>query len=143
MPRYQGKEGVTQKIKLYLKDDDVMQVFYLHNFVPFLIFSYSFNCESNPPSISAGDFPLRVDQLTFRQHEIYLAYDTFKQLVSGEKHEVIDGSMEGIDWKSWSRKHPLSGKGPVRYEEVALLGHSFGGATMVNVSEKVLLSLDH
>jgi len=72
-------------------------------------------------------FPLRRDQLTFRRHEVYLAYAAFRALIDGsEKLEVIDGNDAQIDWTSWSR-------GTVRYDaDVALMGHSFGGATMVN-----------
>ncbi|KAJ6628803.1 platelet-activating factor acetylhydrolase, isoform II-domain-containing protein [Mycena sp. CBHHK59/15] len=99
-----GKPG-TRTI-LYYQDDDVV---------------WAENNSSDPSA-----FPIRVDQLVFRQHELYLIYSAFCQLVqNGTKLAGING--EDIDLTSWSSNSPVC------CEDVTLAGHSFGGCTMLSV----------
>ncbi|KIK67971.1 hypothetical protein GYMLUDRAFT_154871 [Collybiopsis luxurians FD-317 M1] len=73
--------------------------------------------------------PLRVDQLAFRQHEIYTAYAAFAKLVSGSNqydnfgsiHFVHDGNTFNETWSN----------APINVENICLAGHSFGGCTML------------
>jgi platelet-activating factor acetylhydrolase len=86
--------------------------------------------------LDPGTLPFRKDQLIFRRHEIYLAYSAFSSFV-GNGHntensglQTIDGSQ--VNLESWFRR--TSGDLPrVRCDaDVALVGHSFGGATVVS-----------
>jgi platelet-activating factor acetylhydrolase len=87
---------------------------------------------SDMPS-DPGTLPFRHDQLTFRRHEIYLAYSAFRSLIEHGRNgieqetrqlQTIDGSQ--IDWESWSKR--------VKCEaDVTLAGHSFGGATVFSL----------
>ena len=76
----------------------------------------------------------RQQQLAFRRLEIYLAFDSFKQLIQdgyrGSNHglQVIDG--ESIDWSSWSSDG--NSKTVECDKDVLLAGHSFGGATVAS-----------
>lgn len=88
--------------------------------------------ESDKPS-DAGATAFRNDQLTFRRQEIYLAYSAFRSTIesghhtnnSGQKLELQTIDESQIDWESWSKN--------VKCEsDVALVGHSFGGATVVS-----------
>ncbi|KAI0700785.1 platelet-activating factor acetylhydrolase [Cytidiella melzeri] len=111
----------------------------------------------HPDDILWGDevdkstFPLRRDQLRFRRLELYLGYMHFKKLVEGvitehtndlpcPEFHTIDGpwnfnlGFRPADrhfWESWSK----SGSRPkVRCDRgVCLAGHSFGGATVLDV----------
>ncbi|TFK71814.1 hypothetical protein BDN72DRAFT_837193 [Pluteus cervinus] len=80
-------------------------------------------------------FPLRTDQLVFRNHEVHTAYEQFCRFVKKESDvqlEAIDGAP--IDGHSWSILDELSGLPPVRWDrEVALTGHSFGGCTVLSM----------
>ena len=85
---------------------------------------------------NATAFPFRYDQLIFRRHEIYLAYTAFSLLVKhGHNSEIShlqtnDGC--NVDWESWSRPN-FDDLAPVQCDaNVALVGHSFGGATVVS-----------
>ncbi len=72
--------------------------------------------------------PLRIDQLTIRQHEIYTAYTAFAALVSSSVNTDTSKTIEIVgkdtDVKSWSNA-------PINFSDICLAGHSFGGATMV------------
>jgi platelet-activating factor acetylhydrolase len=82
---------------------------------------------------------MRGDQLSFRKHEIYYAFDAFNKLVSGEEQLCVhDGSAADIDWESWCRVRLKSVKAPVNCDQLALVGHSFGGATIVSALHLVL-----
>ncbi|KAH7931206.1 hypothetical protein BV22DRAFT_998558 [Leucogyrophana mollusca] len=77
----------------------------------------------------------RGDQLAFRRHEIYIAYDAFRSIVqkgyqgSGRGLQAIDGKE--IDWSSWLHKN---GRMSVECDkDVTLVGHSFGGATTLSI----------
>ncbi|EGO27802.1 hypothetical protein SERLADRAFT_447019 [Serpula lacrymans var. lacrymans S7.9] len=77
----------------------------------------------------------RGDQLTFRQHEIYLAYAAFSKLVKygyegpGNGLQLTDASK--IDWDSWTQKDDVV---PIQCDDnIALAGHSFGGATVFSI----------
>ncbi|KAK7061916.1 SCF E3 ubiquitin ligase complex F-box protein GrrA [Favolaschia claudopus] len=73
--------------------------------------------------------PLRVDQLVFRQQEVYRIYEAFCALVrDGVALKELDGGS--VDLKSWINK---SGKPLVNCEDVALVGHSFGGCTVLSI----------
>lgn len=82
--------------------------------------------------------PFRSDQLTFRRHEVYLAYSAFRSFIKHGHDEAgqespqlqsIDGNQ--IDWESWSKRVNCD-------NDVALVGHSFGGATVVSYHTRVL-----
>ena len=88
--------------------------------------------------LDPGTLPFRKDQLIFRRHEIYLAYSAFSSFV-GNGHNTEDSGLQTIDGsqvnlESWFRR--TSGDLPrVRCDaDVALVGHSFGGATVVSPS---------
>lgn len=71
--------------------------------------------------------PLRADQLVFRQHEVYSIYAAFCAMVrDGVALEAIDRAE--VDLQSWL---PSSGPALVNCDDVALVGHSFGGCTVV------------
>ncbi|KAJ4478305.1 platelet-activating factor acetylhydrolase, isoform II-domain-containing protein [Lentinula aciculospora] len=79
--------------------------------------------------------PLRVDQLTIRQHEIYTTYEAFAKLVSGanEDHDseacinfVGDSSKQTGFKETWSNA-------PIDVKDICLAGHSFGGCTMFSI----------
>ena len=78
-----------------------------------------------------SQIPLRTQQLEFRRREVYTTYSTFCRFLRDDptlKLDTIDGS--GFDKKSWlvSKDDVLK----VRIDEkVTLVGHSFGGATLV------------
>ncbi|KAI0089141.1 platelet-activating factor acetylhydrolase, isoform II-domain-containing protein [Irpex rosettiformis] len=98
-------------------------------------------------------FPLRRNQLRFRRSEIYLGYAHFKKFVESSLESDADvlphPSLHTVDgpsasslaspshskdrnfWLSWLK----SGSKPkVRVErDVALAGHSFGGATVLDI----------
>jgi pimeloyl-ACP methyl ester carboxylesterase len=75
--------------------------------------------------------PLRTQQLEFRRHEVYTTYSTFCRFLRDDptlKLDTIGGS--GFDKKSWV----VSGDDVLKIridEKVTLVGHSFGGATLV------------
>ncbi|KAG7449029.1 uncharacterized protein BT62DRAFT_887202 [Guyanagaster necrorhizus] len=84
--------------------------------------------EREPPSNLL--YPLRTDQLAFRQHEVYLTHSIFSSLVRNDENlllETIDGSA--IDWDSWSARDDEAETVQCS-ENVTLAGHSFGGCTM-------------
>jgi hypothetical protein len=79
---------------------------------------------------STQPLPFRSDQLELRRHEIYQTYTAFRQLICGIQKDAVPNSklqtIDGvhIDWASW--------QGAVNCDEnVSLVGHSFGGATLV------------
>ena len=80
--------------------------------------------------LSTHPLPFRSDQLELRRHEMYKIYTAFRQLIQGlQKDAELDIKLQTIDgvhidWESW--------KGTVNCDEnLALVGHSFGGATLV------------
>ncbi|KAJ6490411.1 platelet-activating factor acetylhydrolase, isoform II-domain-containing protein [Mycena vitilis] len=86
-----------------------------------------------PPETEEGDaprvLPLRADQLVFRQHEVYRTYAAFCALVrDGVALDTVGG--ERVDLKSWS---PEAGLALVKCDDVSLVGHSFGGCTMLSM----------
>jgi platelet-activating factor acetylhydrolase len=68
---------------------------------------------------------LRVDQLDLRRREVYEIVHAFSALVSGAADHGGLSSMDGknVDWSTWS--------GKVEVDQLDLIGHSFGGATLV------------
>ncbi|KAJ6539521.1 platelet-activating factor acetylhydrolase, isoform II-domain-containing protein [Mycena capillaripes] len=86
-----------------------------------------------PPETEDSDtprlFPLRADQLVFRQHEVYRIYAAFCAMVrDGVAMKAIDGAE--VDLQSWL---PPSGLALVNCDDVALVGHSFGGCTVLSI----------
>lgn len=69
---------------------------------------------------------LRTDQLEFRRQEVFAAIAAFRGMVEGASDrgglEVMDG--KDIDWASWKNK--------IDFHTVDIVGHSFGGATLVS-----------
>ncbi|KAJ7044522.1 platelet-activating factor acetylhydrolase, isoform II-domain-containing protein [Mycena alexandri] len=75
--------------------------------------------------------PLRADQLVFRQHEVYRTYAAFCALVrESVLLEALDGAEEGL--RSWLPA-ATDGRALVNCDDVALVGHSFGGCTVLSV----------
>jgi platelet-activating factor acetylhydrolase len=74
----------------------------------------------------------RAEQLEMRKREIFLAYSAFRRLIqTGEQEDLETMDDLPFDWASW-------GGDWVRYDDgVSLVGHSFGGATMVSISNGV------
>lgn len=77
----------------------------------------------------------RQQQLTFRRHEIYLAFRSFKQLIQdgyqGSSHGLQSIDKNSIDWSSWSSDDDT--KAVECEKDVLLAGHSFGGATVFTI----------
>jgi platelet-activating factor acetylhydrolase len=71
--------------------------------------------------------PLRSEQLAFRRHEIYLAFMAFRKFVKGcnEMDLRILDVKDTIDVESWRNSVNCEG-------DIALVGHSFGGATVAS-----------
>ncbi|KAJ7490431.1 platelet-activating factor acetylhydrolase, isoform II-domain-containing protein [Mycena galericulata] len=73
--------------------------------------------------------PLRADQLEFRQHEVYRIYAAFRDLVrDGTTLAAVDGTP--VDFASWA---PPARPALVNCDDVALIGHSFGGCTALSL----------
>ena len=89
--------------------------------------------DTTPSIQGVTQFQLRAEQLTFRAHEINIAYERFCQWIKKEnlEFETVDGVE--IDHDSWSALDNLSNLPPVRFDNnVGLVGHSFGGCTIVS-----------
>lgn len=96
------------------------------------IFSYSWD---DSDSIQTTPYPLRVEQLVFRHHEVYITYNTFRKLTQRDPdvqiHTITD---EPFDRESWGLD-PATGESLVNCDSnVVLGGHSFGGCTVVGLS---------
>ncbi|KAJ7904684.1 platelet-activating factor acetylhydrolase, isoform II-domain-containing protein [Mycena olivaceomarginata] len=104
-----ARDGSLRTV-LYFREDDVV-------FPP--------EAEGRAPRV----LPLRVDQLVFRQHEVYRIYAAFCALVrDAVALEAIDDAH--VDLKSWA---PGSGSALVNCDNVAIVGHSFGGCTALSL----------
>jgi len=80
---------------------------------------------------ASAAFPLRIEQLEFRRKEIYTAYTVFCEYMRGEvaELETTDGSEIHNSWRMVDKE---TNGGPTKYfSDVTLIGHSFGGCTMV------------
>ena len=65
-----------------------------------------------------------MDQLALRRFEVYSAYDTVKGLITkGDRGALETINDDSIDWDFLTEK--------VDPDSVQLVGHSFGGATLV------------
>jgi platelet-activating factor acetylhydrolase len=112
--------------KLYIQEDQWMYAIYVIS-----VTNANATNSWDPTKPQPSDpLPMRADQLRFRRKEIYQIYTAFKDLVNGVRGEpddvfklnVLDGA--NVDLKCW--------EGVVNCEEnVGLVGHSFGGATLV------------
>ncbi|KIJ20333.1 hypothetical protein PAXINDRAFT_96552, partial [Paxillus involutus ATCC 200175] len=91
-----------------------------------------------PPDHPAAECNLlsfRGDQLNFRRREIYHAFQAIRNLVR-DGHQDCQGHLQttegsSLDWSSWSS----AGHEKVIQcdENVVLVGHSFGGATVLSI----------
>ncbi|KAF8897699.1 platelet-activating factor acetylhydrolase [Infundibulicybe gibba] len=119
LPRTWGVGGKSEpKPVLYLRESDHLQLTCSH--------------DQNGPGI----YPLllRTDQLTFRRHEIYIAFDSFSRLVRGDptlELDTIDDSP--FDRARWFPLDHHSRVPPVKLTDVSLTGHSFGGCTVLSM----------
>ncbi|KAF5390728.1 hypothetical protein D9757_002652 [Collybiopsis confluens] len=77
--------------------------------------------------------PLRVDQLAFRQHEIYTAYAAFSKLVCGPKQHHDFGSIHFVRSGRDNTFQETWSNAPIALENICLAGHSFGGCTMFSI----------
>lgn len=115
-------EGKTQ---LYITEEDVLCIrfFLIKIFALTYITSYSWG---NNHDLDA-ETPLRIEQLAFRSHEIYLAFAAFRKFVEecDEMHLRVLDADENIDKESW--RNAVNCK-----ENIAIMGHSFGGTTVVS-----------
>lgn len=72
-----------------------------------------------------NQWDMRMDQLAFRRFEVYNTYAAVKSLVEqGERGSLSTSDDNPIDWNF------LVGK--VNASELQMVGHSFGGATLVS-----------
>jgi len=80
----------------------------------------------HPSGLDDPRFALRADQLELRKHEINHTYSAFRTLVqTGEPGNLRTMEDLPFDWASWAGDW-------VRCDEgVSLVGHSFGGATVL------------
>ncbi|KAH6915134.1 platelet-activating factor acetylhydrolase, isoform II-domain-containing protein [Coprinopsis sp. MPI-PUGE-AT-0042] len=83
---------------------------------------------------ASSPYPLRVEQLAFRQHEVYTAFNAFRDFIRNEPDSqlrVVDSS--NLDRESWGLDaqytQPLVGFD----QDVVLAGHSFGGCTVLSI----------
>ncbi|KAG6911247.1 hypothetical protein DXG01_003114 [Tephrocybe rancida] len=118
--RVRGQDGsFKEKPIYYYKDHDLI--------MPEPVTSGS--TESTTP------LPLRTDQLEFRREEIHAAYQAFGHFLKNDcasELETIDNHP--VEQTSWAYVDPVSGKGPVCFDEnVTLAGHSFGGCTVLSI----------
>ncbi len=73
-----------------------------------------------------GQYPFRTEQLVFRTKEIYETYHSFRVLVCGDTSNIRSEIRNS--------KHDLSQwKDQVDVENTWLVGHSFGGSTVVSM----------
>ena len=83
---------------------------------------------------ASAAFPLRIEQLEFRRKEIYTAYTVFCEYMGGKavELETTDGSRIHDSWRMADKE---THRGPIKYfSDVTLIGHSFGGCTMVSLA---------
>ncbi|TFL00508.1 platelet-activating factor acetylhydrolase, isoform II-domain-containing protein [Pterulicium gracile] len=77
-------------------------------------------------------FQLRQDQLLFRRHEVYMVHSAFSSFVNGTVNlESIDGEKIPLD--SWRTPDSSSSPSVNCTSNIALTGHSFGGATLLSL----------
>ncbi|KAG2013287.1 hypothetical protein CC2G_010216 [Coprinopsis cinerea AmutBmut pab1-1] len=85
-------------------------------------------------AIKNAPYPLRAEQLAFRHHEVYTAYNTFHKFIHNDpevRMDIIDGSE--FKRKSWGLDD-VTGKPFVDCDkDVVLAGHSFGGCTVLSI----------
>jgi hypothetical protein len=84
---------------------------------------------------ASSPYPLRVEQLAFRQHEVYIAFHAFRDFIhneTGSQLKPIDGSK--LDRESWGLDDPSTEPLVGLDQDVALTGHSFGGCTVVSLA---------
>ncbi|KAG6854880.1 hypothetical protein C0991_012070 [Blastosporella zonata] len=117
LTRVHGHDGgFREKPMYYYKDYDVI-------------------VDTDNSSEDTTSLPLRTDQLEFRREEIYTVYQSFGHFLKNDcasELETIDKTP--INQTSWAFVDPISGKGPVCFDEnVTLAGHSFGGCTVLSI----------
>lgn len=83
---------------------------------------------------SSSPYPLRVEQLSFRQHEVYNAFTVFRDFIHNQSQSqlrIIDSTK--LDRESWGLDtqytHPI-----INFDQdIVLAGHSFGGCTVLSI----------
>ncbi|THH12485.1 hypothetical protein EW146_g7650 [Bondarzewia mesenterica] len=105
--RFRSPEGAGAQNKLYIQPEDVV-----------------WDKGAQPED---SNMALRAEQLEFRRREVYTAYRAFRGLVDdGERGALQSIDGPAVDWESW--------KGIARCDDnIALAGHSFGGATVFDI----------
>ncbi|KAI0050253.1 hypothetical protein FA95DRAFT_1536850 [Auriscalpium vulgare] len=74
-------------------------------------------------------FALRAEQLEYRRREVFYAYAAFRDLVmKGERGGMRTLDDTPLDWPAWTGGEFVSCE-----ENVSLVGHSFGGATVFSI----------
>ena len=92
-----------------------------------LTFSSSWDEDKDFGDFQDARLALRAEQLELRKREIYLAYSAFRKLVqTGEHGNLRTTDDTTFNWASWSGDWVQCDEG------VSLVGHSFGGATVVS-----------
>jgi platelet-activating factor acetylhydrolase len=92
-----------------------------------LTISSSWEKDRNLSGFQEPRLALRAEQLELRKREIYLAYSAFRKLVQTGEHGNLRTTDDlAFNWASWS------GDWVQCDERVSLVGHSFGGATVVS-----------
>jgi len=66
-------------------------------------------------------FALRLEQVEFRKEEVYRVYSLFRALAKGEPVAFQDEHSGSADLASWVNR--------INYDDLQLVGHSFGGCT--------------
>ncbi|TFK22339.1 hypothetical protein FA15DRAFT_622679 [Coprinopsis marcescibilis] len=117
MPRSWNIDGEKSKPRtlLYLRESDI-------------------HWDDDSDSIKTAPFPLRVEQLAFRHHEVYITYNTFHKFIHntpGTHLETIDGTH--FDRKSWGLDEATEKPFVNCDENIVLAGHSFGGCTVLSI----------
>ncbi|KAF8631576.1 hypothetical protein AX15_002327 [Amanita polypyramis BW_CC] len=79
-------------------------------------------------------FPLRLEQLDYRRQELYTVYNTFCDFLKGEEFSELVTLEGAAIHDSWISMDSETNQSPVKYyEDVTLMGHSFGGCTVLSV----------
>ncbi|PCH41483.1 hypothetical protein WOLCODRAFT_119037 [Wolfiporia cocos MD-104 SS10] len=119
----EGKKRHKPKVKYYLHPEDVMY-------------------ENQEEEQTKSAF--RIDQLLFRRLETYLAFMAFSDLINARPRADIEKSLFGNIYTVWGptcaelpRHSPLWQSwttGRVQFKEnIAIVGHSFGGASTLSI----------
>lgn len=120
---YKSATTGTQRQQYYLMEDKLESVYCL-SITKVLTIVYDFlSWKDKPTEIP---FPLRSEQLKFRQAEIYDAFDALESLaIEGKPKKLYSSNGHSTTWEQW--------KGAFDPQNLIFAGHSFGSATGVSV----------